>query len=342
MTGRVLALITILGLVPATVLAQDFAVMGTRAAGMGGAFVGVADDATAIYWNPAGLAAGSYFSSVLDFGAGEATPEGFTGRKGSSRFVGVSMPALGLGYYRMTATRVNPSDLLDANGAVDPSRQLSVVDQVRVDSLTTHHVGATLVQSLYPGIAMGATLKFVRGTASSVRLPAQQSESALEHEDVGRVGEWENKFDVDLGLMASGGPLKVGLTLRNLRAPSFASTPASITLKLDRQLRAGLSYAFSPSWLAAADVDLLKGSDAHGERRDVALGVEGRVATGAFIRSGLRFNTIGEARGSDARGVTYSAGGSYAIRASAFVDGFVSAGGDRAGRAWGVAARFVY
>ena len=29
--------------------------MGTRALGMGGAFVGLADDASAIYWNPAGL-----------------------------------------------------------------------------------------------------------------------------------------------------------------------------------------------------------------------------------------------------------------------------------------------
>ncbi len=36
--------------------------IGTRALGMGGAFVGLADDATAIYWNPAGLAniEGSY------------------------------------------------------------------------------------------------------------------------------------------------------------------------------------------------------------------------------------------------------------------------------------------
>ncbi len=43
--------------------------IGTRALGMGGAFVGLADDATAIYWNPAGLAnvQGGYIGvSVLD------------------------------------------------------------------------------------------------------------------------------------------------------------------------------------------------------------------------------------------------------------------------------------
>ena len=37
--------------------AQTFEAVGTRAAGMAGAFVAVADDASAAYWNPAGFAA---------------------------------------------------------------------------------------------------------------------------------------------------------------------------------------------------------------------------------------------------------------------------------------------
>jgi len=39
--------------------AQSTESVGTRAQGMGGAFVGVADDASAVYWNPAGLAGGA-------------------------------------------------------------------------------------------------------------------------------------------------------------------------------------------------------------------------------------------------------------------------------------------
>ena len=42
--------------------------VGTRASGMAGAFVAVADDATAVYWNPAGVATGSLVSVVLDAG----------------------------------------------------------------------------------------------------------------------------------------------------------------------------------------------------------------------------------------------------------------------------------
>ncbi len=35
-----------------TASAQGFEAVGTRALGMGGAFVAVADDASAVYWNP--------------------------------------------------------------------------------------------------------------------------------------------------------------------------------------------------------------------------------------------------------------------------------------------------
>ena len=75
LSSAVLALIIpLLTSVPAS--AQTFETVGTQAAGMGGAFVAVADDATAVYWNPAGLAlGGSYFSLVLDYNQGKAEPE---------------------------------------------------------------------------------------------------------------------------------------------------------------------------------------------------------------------------------------------------------------------------
>src|ERR1043166_1692648 len=52
--------------VPSAVLAQTAAPVGVRAEGMGGAFVAVADDATAAWWNPAGLATGALFRAILE------------------------------------------------------------------------------------------------------------------------------------------------------------------------------------------------------------------------------------------------------------------------------------
>ncbi|MBU1261995.1 outer membrane protein transport protein [bacterium] len=65
-----LVLLMVLGL-PGLVLGggYEFGGLGARAIGMGGAFVGLADDWTAIYWNPAGLAnlSGRGIGSYLEY-----------------------------------------------------------------------------------------------------------------------------------------------------------------------------------------------------------------------------------------------------------------------------------
>src|SRR5690349_298955 len=73
--------------------AADPAHPGVRAAGMGGAFTAVADDASGVYWNPAGLP-GSFFSLVADFNSSDPA---------SATMIGLATPPLGFSYYR-TAT----------------------------------------------------------------------------------------------------------------------------------------------------------------------------------------------------------------------------------------------
>lgn len=319
--------------------AQSFAAAGTRAAGMGGAFVAVADDASAIYWNPAGLAGGSYFSLVLDRGVGEAAPDGSpAGGDNSSFFMGLAMPALGLGYYRLQATSVTAAPLLLTGENLAPSRNLSVAAEVRLDTLVTHHGGVTLVQSLWQGVAVGTTLKLVRGLAASSAVPAGSAADALDSDAAELFGRATNTFDLDVGVMAAGGPLKVGLTVRNLREPAFEAAGGG-ELALERQARAGVSYAVAGNWIAAADVDLLTTRDAFGERRDIAIGTEGRLAPRVSVRAGATVNTAG---GDAASRRALSVGGSYAARAAVFIDGHFTTGSDRAGHQWGVAARFVY
>ena len=128
--------------VPTSLAAQSAPPIGVRAAGMGGAFTAVADDGTAPFWNPAGLASGTFVGFTLD---------GNSFDRQSGLFFGFATPPLGLTYYRTTSTAPSPSG---RNGPV----------------VTTaiHHAGGTLVQSLGDrGLAVGATLKAVHGNGAT-------------------------------------------------------------------------------------------------------------------------------------------------------------------------------
>src|SRR6478609_2840854 len=99
--GAVAPLLLLLCSTP--LLAQTYEDVGTRAKGMAGAFVAVADDASATWWNPAGLASGAYASGTIEYGqvteprdlaafapARRATVSGFA----------TAFPAAGVSLYR--------------------------------------------------------------------------------------------------------------------------------------------------------------------------------------------------------------------------------------------------
>ena len=50
--------------------------LGARAASMGGAFTGVADDSTAFHWNPAGIAFGAFLGAGIYHGREESDRDG--------------------------------------------------------------------------------------------------------------------------------------------------------------------------------------------------------------------------------------------------------------------------
>jgi hypothetical protein len=315
--------------------AQTFEVVGTRAAGMGGAFVAVADDASATYWNPAGLALGNVFSAVIDRKADRVEEK--TAADPSSRGTGllltVGMPVLGFTYYQLQSSSATPLDLTAA--PVGNSRQPGS-GLVQLDRLVTHHTGVTLVQSLFRGVSVGTTLKAVHGTVSTVVVSDSDRKALLDRAD-DLPGEGETKFDADLGVMAGSGKVKLGLTVRNLTEPSFAqSGPSSDSLRLRRQFRGGVAVSFIDGWAAASDFDFTENGPATDPVRSLAFGVEGHVIPKAFVRSGFRLSTTGKARPSIA------GGGSYKVWSALLIDGQATWGGENADRSWGVAARFVY
>ena len=314
---------------------QTFETVGTRAAGMGGAFVAVADDASAAYWNPAGLAAGNFFTMVLDRTAVKVDPGGSSegAASGSGSLVSLGMPALGLSYYRVRTTTLTPRALTTAANS-DGRKGLEAGD-VRRDTLITHHSGATLVQSIVPGLAVGATLKLVRGIATStVVLDGDRGELLDDASEL--TGKGTSRVDLDLGVMATRGRVKAGLTVRNVMQPAFSTAGESGRLMLRRQARAGVAVVLVSGWVVAGDLDVTRTPAPGGSMRSLAAGTEGRVGRKAFVRGGLRVNTAGS------RQPVVAAGGSYAVMGSLLLDAQVTGGSDRAQRGWGLAARFVY
>jgi len=304
-------------LAPVAALAQPFEGVGARAQGMA-AFVAVADDASAVYWNPGGLASGAYFSLVLD--RTEAETKVALGRPSGGRsswLLALSAPAIGLSYYRLRSTNVFPT-----------GTQLS-----RVESLVTHHAGATLVHSIFNHLAAGATVKVVRGIATVGDAMGNPEELV----DGDFSGISSNQFDVDVGIMATGNLVRAGLTLRNLTEPSFEAS-RDVELQLDRQARAGVALLLTPRWTAAVDFDLTHNRGPFGDVRTLALGTEARLTLRASARAGVQLNTAGD-RG---RTPVASVGASYVAFGSLLVDAHFSTGSDEAFRGWGVAGRVVF
>ena len=332
------ALVASAGLaLPHAAAAQAVDAAGTRAAGMAGAFVAVVDDASAVYWNPGALATGSYFSLVLDRTEGRTTTSEPAAGSRSGFLIALAAPALGLSYYRIRSTTLTPPDLATEGGRL--GRNVIGPGEVRFDSLVTHHIGATVVQSLADGVAVGATLKLVRGTAAA-GIVADANREVLLADGIDLRGRSSSKFDTDAGIAVTSGPLRAGLTVRNLTEPTFESAESGHVLRLGRQARVGLAVRATEGWVMAVDLDLLRTPGPFGDSRDLAFGTEGRVARRAFVRGGVRLNMLGD--GPSGRAASASVGGTYAVRASVLVDAQVTAGSERSSRGWGVAARFVY
>src|SRR5437763_7371721 len=109
----ILSVATLLAASVSAADAQIYEAVGIRAQGMGGAFVAVADDATASWWNPAGVATGAYFSSVLEFDRlhqpdsdRDATGQPQPAWRAEVRTVAAAFPALALSYYRLRISEV--------------------------------------------------------------------------------------------------------------------------------------------------------------------------------------------------------------------------------------------
>jgi hypothetical protein len=261
---------------------------------MAGAFTAVADDTSAAAWNPAGLASGSFVSLAID-------GNHFNGQ--STLFAGFGSPPLALTYLR-TAT-----------AGLSSSRNM----------LVTHDFGVSLVQSLGDtGIAIGTTLKYVRGITSAEAASSRSS----------------NAFDADVGVMISRGVGQIGLAVRNAAEPSFAAADGSgKEIRLNRKVRAGASLHVNERTTLAGDVEFTKATTISGVWRDAAIGVETHPVGPLWLRSGVHWNTAG---GETGAAPIAAFGASYTIRGALMADGQASVGSAHGNRGWGLGLRFSF
>ena len=296
-----------------------FESVGARALGMGGAFVAVADDASAVVWNPAGLVSGAPFGATIEwdrFQIGKRDdPAGPDARLSTSRFGSLGTWPLGLSYGRFRTTRIVADDTA----------------ALGVESLESSYFGVTVLQTLIEGIVAGSTLKYVRGTATSGPITGLTTEDALDR-GASLEGEGRSTFDLDIGLMADLQKLRVGWTMRNLRSPQFR-TAAGTAIRLKRQSRLGIAALPSDGLTLAMDVDLDTADPSDGLRRMIALGGESRLGQRAAVRAGVRWSLEGP------RNAVTTAGASIAVRSSVWLDGFYSYGRGGEDRGFGVALR---
>jgi hypothetical protein len=296
--------------------------------GMGGAFVAVADDSTATWWNPAGLASGAFSDMSLGRAATDLRAD-VPARRDRVSWFAVTAPSVGFSYYRLRIT-----DIQRSGPTADP-----LVDRedtrngLAVRSFSVNELGLTVVQSILTGIHAGATLKYERGTLRAGLDDASRPPSdVLDSGEELSGGDAEGRFDFDVGIIGVAGPVRLGAVMRNVRAPKFADG----AFVLPRQTRVGAAVVTS-SLTLAVDADAQTYVTGTGDRRVIAAGAEQWLAARRLgLRGGVRFNRVG------ARERAATAGVSVALRKGSYVEGALIRSGADAERGWTVGARVTF
>jgi hypothetical protein len=319
--------------------AQSFDSVGIRAQGMGGAFVAVANDATATWWNPAGLATGPVFDVALlrqttsqPDDVDGAVRSGNPAQRDSVTGFAALYPALAISYFRLHIRQETP---VSATDTADFVRQEGGLAGVSFQALNVSQYGITTGQSIGAHLVLGTTLKLLRGNVASEAMP--EGQASFSQVD-GLEGANETHADIDVGLMVSAGPLRLGVAAKNLHQPTFGDGPTA--QRLARRVRAGAALEFqgaAGALTVAGDVDLSRNETLFGRERQLALGAEAWVMRRHVgIRGGWSTDISGESPSA------LSGGLSVSVWNGTYLEGFVTSGADSGQKSWGTDLRLTY
>jgi len=320
--------------------AQGFGLVGARPRGMGGAFVAVADDASATWWNPAGLPATLIFDGVADLGALNSVPDRpieDASSAGQDRAwqVAAAFPVAALSFTRVHQWRLEPVPIAGPPGSRQEGGRVPTAR-----SLLTQHFGASLAQSLGDAVVVGMTARLVRGGVSVAGAARGSVDDVFE-----RAAEAPRTTttlaDLDAGVLVRLARVRLGLSARNLTAPAFAGADG-VRWTMDRRVRAGVAVAADAdragrqAWVVAADADLTRDDEVAGSWRGIGAGVERWMAgRRVAVRGGVEASTAGAARAAATGGVSVAVPGGF------FLDVAGVAGAQRR-RGWGLSAHVMF
>ena len=226
---KVCLVLALLALVIMPAMAQDMNIIGAgaRAHGMGGAFIGLADDATAISWNPAGIAQldkmegsavglfnmkkltneRSYTSSSWDTSVTEETSVNHI----APNFFSLVLPFKAQDRNVVLAVAYNR--MVDFGEGLDSSHQFSGY------SLDYSYKFTGGIDAITPAMAVQLTPKFLVGAAGNIIVNGAKIEESYDYSD-GDYDRYEEKmdfsgFNINTGvLFLANKNLNIGATVR--------------------------------------------------------------------------------------------------------------------------------
>lgn len=273
--------------------AQDFNLTGAgaRAEGFGGAFIGLADDATAIVWNPAGLAhleraeasvVTRYISEGADYKYSFDPTLNESERQGhfSLNFGSVALP-LSLGELKVVFAAAYQRQL---DFYYSKSERYETTDGSNTYRVKERQEDRGGVNTITPAIAVRISPMISFGLSANIWMGDIDSKSRYDVEDVGRnINAYALDYSglnfvigglVDFEGMKNGFPMKLGLTMRTpfrldadgtydvdeeiavlLPAPGQATFKMRQQIEMPFMIGVGASYRIGENLTVAADYE---------------------------------------------------------------------------------------
>ena len=281
-----------LSLVATPAVAVEFAIVGPRASGMGGAGVAVTTDAYATYWNPAGLAMvksldirvqgtsqgtnrldiANALDDLNDFNPNDTSPANQAKAQNIANEInraGATISAVGAaglyvkGHFGDHAFGFNVSDVATSGAFVSTPLQVTtsggqtnLAGQMALRGLESRQVAFSYAYAFADKtFSVGVTGKVIQGAAYNTTTNLQGGVDPNLMDNFGKA-QISTSYGIDLGAMYRPSSwLKFGVVAKDINQPTF-DAPGGLQYKLTPQVRGGVAVNPWSTMTITADMDI--------------------------------------------------------------------------------------